>query len=54
LCNNPRHIHFIHEETILLMAIPGPIEPSLDQMNKIMELVAEDFLEQGKGMVPSE
>jgi hypothetical protein len=53
LCNNPHHICFIHEETMLLIAMPSPIEPSCFQMNKIMELAAEDFLEQGKGMVPS-
>jgi hypothetical protein len=50
LCNNPRNICYIREETILLMAIPGPIEPSLDEMNNIMEPVVEDFLDLGKGM----
>jgi hypothetical protein len=49
LCNNPRQIQFIHEETVLLTDIPGPIEPSLEEMNNIMDLVADNFLELGKG-----
>ena len=49
VCNNPRNIRFIHEETLLIMGIPGPVEPSLDQMNNVMEPIVEDFLDLGKG-----
>jgi hypothetical protein len=50
MCNNPRNIHFIHEETILLTVLLGSIEPSLDGLNSIMEPVVEDFLKLGKGI----
>jgi hypothetical protein len=39
LCNNPRSIQFIREETMLIMAMPGPFEPSLEQMNELLHPV---------------
>ncbi|KAJ7756554.1 hypothetical protein B0H16DRAFT_1538396 [Mycena metata] len=36
LCNNPRDIQFIREETFLVIAIPGPSEPSLEQLNHVL------------------
>jgi hypothetical protein len=50
LCNNPRSIRFLREETDLIMAIPGPIEPSLEEMNNIMDPFVEDMHELGRGM----
>ncbi|KAJ3014376.1 hypothetical protein NUW54_g1323 [Trametes sanguinea] len=38
LCNNPRAKRFLREETILLAVIPGPEEPSLEQLNAILEV----------------
>jgi hypothetical protein len=32
------------------MAIPGPVEPSLEEMNNIMDIFIEDMHELGKGM----
>lgn len=49
LCNNPRSIRFLREETELIMAIPGPNEPKLDQMNKLMDIFVSHLLEAGKG-----
>ncbi|KAI0351281.1 hypothetical protein OH77DRAFT_1567406 [Trametes cingulata] len=37
ICNNPRTKRFLREETILCAVIPGPEEPSLEQMNSILE-----------------
>jgi hypothetical protein len=36
-CNNPRGVRYLIEETFLIMVIPGPHEPNLEQLNKIME-----------------
>ncbi|KAJ7262555.1 hypothetical protein C8J57DRAFT_1231919 [Mycena rebaudengoi] len=36
LCNNPREIQFLREETAFVLAIPGPHEPSLEQMNQVL------------------
>lgn len=42
IANNPRAKRFLQEETILLAIIPGPEEPSLEQLNSILEVfVAE-------------
>lgn len=49
LCNNPRGIRFLREETDLLMMIPGPNEPTLDQMNNIMDLVVSTLKTMAKG-----
>ncbi|KAJ7154970.1 hypothetical protein C8R43DRAFT_923002 [Mycena crocata] len=36
LCNNPREIQFFREESFLVIAIPGPFEPSLEQLNQVL------------------
>jgi hypothetical protein len=36
LSNNPREIRFLREETILLTLIPGPFEPTLKGLNKVL------------------
>ncbi|KAI9065736.1 hypothetical protein FKP32DRAFT_1610486 [Trametes sanguinea] len=38
VCNNPRSKRFLREETILLAVIPGPEEPSLEQLNSVLEI----------------
>jgi len=35
--NNLRAIEFLHKEKILICVIPGPSEPSLEEMNYILE-----------------
>ncbi len=37
ICNNPRAKRFLLEETILVAIIPGPDEPSLEQLNSVLE-----------------
>ncbi|CDO76806.1 hypothetical protein BN946_scf185033.g3 [Trametes cinnabarina] len=38
ICNNPRAKRFLREETILLAIIPGPEEPSLEELNSVLEI----------------
>ncbi|KAL7279548.1 hypothetical protein ACG7TL_005946 [Trametes sanguinea] len=38
ICNNPRSKRFLREETILIAIIPGPEEPSLEQLNSVLEI----------------
>ncbi|KAI0740484.1 hypothetical protein C8Q76DRAFT_607829, partial [Earliella scabrosa] len=47
--NNPRSKRFLREETFLLTIIPGPDEPSLEQLNYILELFIPDFQELYQG-----
>lgn len=49
LCNNPRSIRFLREETELLMMIPGPSDPTHDQMNNIMDLAVSTLKDMSKG-----
>ena len=42
ICNNPRAKRFLMEETILLAIIPGPDEPSLEQLNAVLEPFATE------------
>jgi hypothetical protein len=51
LCNNPRNIRFLREETELLMVLPGPTEPSLEEMNNVMDLFVDHMCALGKGML---
>lgn len=37
ICNNPRAKRFLREETILVAVIPGPREPSLEELNEVLE-----------------
>jgi len=57
LCNNPRGIRFLREETTLVTLLPGPHEPTLDQLNKVMVLFVRNMkkLYDGKSdvLVPS-
>ncbi|KAJ7208732.1 hypothetical protein C8J57DRAFT_1610075 [Mycena rebaudengoi] len=43
LCNNPRSIQFLREETSLLLMFPGPNEPTTGQYNNIMKVVVNHF-----------
>lgn len=43
LLNNPLATRFRREETILACVIPGPTEPSLEQLNQILEPIVEDL-----------
>ena len=42
IINNPRAIRFLCEETILICVVPGPREPSLEQLNYILEPFVQD------------
>ncbi|KAF8511756.1 hypothetical protein JB92DRAFT_3117700 [Gautieria morchelliformis] len=42
IINNPRAVRFLEEETILVCVIPGPHEPSLEQINHIIEPFIRD------------
>ncbi|KAL7279486.1 hypothetical protein ACG7TL_007329 [Trametes sanguinea] len=44
VCNNPRSKRFLREETFLLATIPGPDEPSLEQLNHILQVFIPDLL----------
>ncbi|KAG2743727.1 hypothetical protein P692DRAFT_20704639, partial [Suillus brevipes Sb2] len=44
-CNNPRGIRYLTEETFLIMVLPGPNEPNLEQLNKIMAKFVSDMIE---------
>ncbi|KAF9222500.1 hypothetical protein BS17DRAFT_767723 [Gyrodon lividus] len=50
ICNNPCSIHYLPEETILVMVMPGPEEPSLEQMNNLLEPFVESMLWLEKGV----
>jgi hypothetical protein len=49
ICNNPRSIRYLPDETILVMVIPGPDEPSLKQMNHLLQLFVESMLQLENG-----
>lgn len=42
--NNPLSKRFRREETILACVIPGPTEPSLEELNYVVEPLVEDLL----------
>ncbi|TDL13640.1 hypothetical protein BD410DRAFT_872916 [Rickenella mellea] len=48
--NNPRGFRYLREETILVLLIPGPHEPSLEQINCVLEPVVLNFLKLGLGV----
>ncbi|KAI0062605.1 hypothetical protein BV25DRAFT_1915767 [Artomyces pyxidatus] len=50
ICNNPRSKCFLPEETILLCVIPGPHEPSLTQLNYIIEPIVKQILKLYNGV----
>ncbi|KAF7314745.1 hypothetical protein MKEN_00948500 [Mycena kentingensis (nom. inval.)] len=43
VCNNPRGIRFLCEETWLLMMFPGPQEPSQRQFNNVLKIATTNF-----------
>ena len=53
ICNNPREKRFRREETILACVIPGPTEPSLEQVNNVITPFIEDVLRLGHGAYPT-
>lgn len=50
ILNNPRTKRFLREETILVCVIPGPTEPSLEQLNAVIEPFVQEMLILGSGM----
>ncbi|KAG1730535.1 uncharacterized protein EDB91DRAFT_1239083 [Suillus paluster] len=44
-CNNPRGVHHLTKETFLIMVLPGPNEPNLEQLNKIMTKFVSNMIE---------
>ncbi|TFK63271.1 hypothetical protein BDN72DRAFT_803396 [Pluteus cervinus] len=50
LCNNPRGIRYLREETALVLVIPGPHEPSLEQMNECLKFIVRGFSRLYKGV----
>ncbi|KAI9063735.1 hypothetical protein FKP32DRAFT_1571273 [Trametes sanguinea] len=44
VCNNPRSKRFLREETFLLATIPGPDEPSLEQLNNILQVFIPELM----------
>jgi hypothetical protein len=49
-CNNPRGVRYLTEETFLIMVIPGPNEPTLEQLNKIMDRFISEMIQLYSGM----
>ncbi|EGN98071.1 hypothetical protein SERLA73DRAFT_153261 [Serpula lacrymans var. lacrymans S7.3] len=43
-CNNPRGIWYLTEETFLIIVIPGPKEPKVEELNKILKPFVNDML----------
>ncbi|KAK7039964.1 hypothetical protein R3P38DRAFT_3350014 [Favolaschia claudopus] len=43
VCNNPRGIRNLREETMLLLMFPGPREPNSEQYNNAMEIPVRHF-----------
>lgn len=52
ICNLPREVRFLREETFLLATIPGPKEPSVDQINHVIEPIVRDLLALEEGEFP--
>ena len=45
ICNNPHSIHYLPEETILVMVIPGPTELLLEQINNLLQPFINSMLQ---------
>ena len=45
ILNNPLGKRFLREETILVCVIPGPKEPSLEQLNSVIEPFVDEMIE---------
>ena len=50
ILNLPRDIRYLAENTVFPLAIPGPYEPSLEQLNECMDPVVSDLNDLYKGM----
>ncbi|KAI0040649.1 hypothetical protein FA95DRAFT_1647854, partial [Auriscalpium vulgare] len=48
--NNPRSIRYLREETPLIYVLPGPHEPTTEQLNEVCKPLVGDFLELGRGL----
>lgn len=53
LNNLPRHIRFLRENIFLLCVLPGPHEPSQEQINSILDLMTDELKVLGKGQPKS-
>ena len=52
ILNNPRSKRFLPQETILYCVIPGPHEPTLEQLNQITEPLCQELQALYKGQLP--
>ncbi|KAJ7318344.1 hypothetical protein DFH08DRAFT_714721 [Mycena albidolilacea] len=43
ICNNPRGIRHLREETFLITMFPGPHEPTQEQFNNVMNICVKHF-----------
>ena len=43
VANNPRTKRFLREETFLLAVLPGPSEPSLEELNQVLNVFVPDL-----------
>ena len=48
--NNPRSKRFLREETFLLAVLPGPTEPSLEQLNHVLKIFVPELKNLYEGM----
>lgn len=53
ICNNPRQKRFRRDETILACVIPGPNEPSLEQLNSVLMPFIRDMKKLANGIFKS-
>ncbi|PCH41933.1 hypothetical protein WOLCODRAFT_17394 [Wolfiporia cocos MD-104 SS10] len=51
ICNTPRAKRFLHDETIPCCVIPGPKEPSLEQLNYVLDPFVLDVNELQNGPI---
>lgn len=47
--NLPRNIRFLRENTFLICVMPGPGEPSKEQMNSVLDLARDELQELATG-----
>ena len=43
VCNNPPSKRFRREETFLLAVLPGPKEPSLEELNHVLKIFVPEL-----------
>ena len=48
--NNPRSKRFLREETFLLAVLPGPSEPSLEELNNVLQIFVPELKSLYEGM----